>query len=289
MDKNTIPHAQITHPDSDRVATYPLPVGKRGVHDDFGVWISRTYPKATYKPVREIRPRKFAYYSLAHLIEGDGWYWEKGVANISKINAGQAILMQPGVIHSYGGYEKIYVEDAIGFNGPVIDRLRRCGVISDRIVHVGKNRRLLPIIEMALDPSRDSQIRASVELINLLTAIHFENKKKREPASASRVRELLTKIHHDLERNWTVAEMAEFCNYSVNQFRRLFHKEIGLNPKEYVDSLKIKKAAEILTRENVLLSEVAERFGYSDPYHFSRRFKEIIGLSPKHYLNTFAG
>ena len=82
--------------------------------------------------------------------------------------------------------------------------------------------------------------------------------------------------------------MAELCNLSENQFRRVFNQHTGMSPKRYVDKLRMQQACEILSSTVSPIAEVAHQFGYSDPYHFSRRFKDIIGLSPENYRNSYS-
>ena len=82
--------------------------------------------------------------------------------------------------------------------------------------------------------------------------------------------------------------MAEMCNLSIDQLRRVFFQRTGVKPKIYVDRLKLNRAAEYLVSSKQPISEVAERFGYRDQYHFSRRFKAVMGVSPQRYRNSFS-
>jgi YesN/AraC family two-component response regulator len=59
-------------------------------------------------------------------------------------------------------------------------------------------------------------------------------------------------------------------------------------PKLYIDRLKIQKAAELLMSNRLKVIDIAERLGYVDQYHFSRRFKKLTGLSPRRYRQTFS-
>ena len=63
----------------------------------------------------------------------------------------------------------------------------------------------------------------------------------------------------------------------------------GVKPKVYVERLKINRAAEYLSSTDSSIAETALRFGYQDQYHFSRRFKVIMGVSPREYRKHVAG
>lgn len=282
MDKNTKIDAKLERP----ARTIQLPEGIRDIHRDYGLWICKTLRKVSFTPRRELHPRAFQFYSLSHLLEGDGWYWSKASGTVTNLEAGQGVLAVPESVHFYSGRTAPYVEDAVCFHGPMADHLRRCGVLREGVLNVGLGRKLLPVIELAADPSRDAQIKANGALLALLTELYLRNRGQDANSHASRVEELLAAVNADLGRNWSLDEMAEFCNLSVNQFRRIFHAETGLNPKEYADTVKVNKAAELLCREAVAVAAVAAELGYADQYHFSRRFKELKGLSPQNYRDS---
>jgi len=59
-----------------------------------------------------------------------------------------------------------------------------------------------------------------------------------------------------------------------------------VNPKLYVDRLKLNQAAAMLVNTNQSISAIAKYFGYMDQYHFSRRFKAAMGMPPIRYRET---
>ena len=48
--------------------------------------------------------------------------------------------------------------------------------------------------------------------------------------------------------------------------------------------LKITHAAEVLSTNKGTIKELSFRMGFSDQYHFSRAFKQVLGFSPREYL-----
>jgi AraC-like DNA-binding protein len=88
---------------------------------------------------------------------------------------------------------------------------------------------------------------------------------------------------NDSRRWWTVEEMAKECDMSVNHMRNLFKEQTGLSPKTFIENLKMRRAAERLSNTLEPISSIAADFSYLDPYHFSRVFKRIMGMSPKQY------
>lgn len=66
-------------------------------------------------------------------------------------------------------------------------------------------------------------------------------------------------------------------------FSRKFRKAYGVSPKEYLTSLRMNKAKEMLRTTNFEIKEIAASVGYRDQLYFSRLFSKKEGLSPSEY------
>jgi AraC-like DNA-binding protein len=266
---------------SGDLSVYRLIKGWQKIHEDYGLWIcfgNTDNPSQVHqKPI----PRYFEFYNISHLIKGHGWFWtpEEGAKTFE---AGQAVMLIPGMVHDYSGFD-CYEEEFICFTGPIADHLFKSGIIKPGIVNIGNLRVLLPIIEMASLPDRNSQIKANIALQELIVKIYFENHTGFLNPEDDRIGKLLHEFISHPEKWWTVTEMAEIANLSLNQFINKFTDHTGLTPKKYIDAFKIRMAAEMLHSSRETLASVAKKLGYRDPFHLSRRFKEITGVSPADY------
>lgn len=265
------------------------PKGIQQVHKDYGLWIisggiANVTPPDSYYICQK---RYFEFYSVSHMHEGEGRLWLAPDREFD-IKAGQCVVICPESLNRYGGFNgQRYVEDSIRFSGPVADMMRKTGIIKDGVFEFGQARRLLPLIKLISDPAVDSQINANIAMQKLLVDIYNENKQQNVVKSDVVLDKLLETLKEQIDRWWTVSEMADFCSLSDDQFRRVFMKRTGMLPKIYIDRLKIHKAGELLMSNRFKITEIAERLGYVDQYHFSRRFKKITGLSPRRYRQAF--
>jgi len=251
------------------------------IQQTYGLCIFSFVRKTRYQPKQTITPRRFEFYGISHLLEGRGFLWTPD-GGIRDFKPGQAVFVIPGMIQDYGGNDACFTEDAISFYGPVAEALHNSGIIRPGIFEMGTVRRLQPIFNLVTTPVPDAQIKANMLLQQLLVDVYFENKERNLPQKTS-VQRLLNLIAASPDRLWTVGEMAEICRQSLSQFRRVFRAETGLYPKTYVDNYKMRRAAELLLSSHKSIRQIASDLAYEDPYHFSRRFKQIMGMAPERY------
>ena len=231
--------------------------------------------------------RRYEFYSISHLLEGEGVYYFEETGETKPIRAGQVVIVTPGTVHRYGGTGSGFTESFLVFTGPIADDLRANGIVSNGIFEMGTTPRLNKVLELASDPSVASQVQASITLQQILIDIHNVNELLQPSEEHPLLVQLIEEIKCTSERWWTVSEMAAYCKMSEAHFRPLFRRYTGQSPKRYVDEYKIRRSAEFLCSGHLTVHEVAERFGYQDPYHFSRRFKQIMGFSPDQYRSSF--
>lgn len=93
----------------------------------------------------------------------------------------------------------------------------------------------------------------------------------------------LAYIHKNYAQNFTLDELAQFCNVSASYLRASFKRELGMSVMQYREELRINHAKAMILSGEFKLREIAESLGYYDIYHFSKRFKEIAGVTPGGY------
>lgn len=81
----------------------------------------------------------------------------------------------------------------------------------------------------------------------------------------------------------SLAIIAREMHVSAAYLSRRFSREKGCSITDYVNQLRIKKAAELLQGTNMFVYEVAESVGIEDSSYFSALFKKYMGVSPQKY------
>ncbi|MFA5676681.1 MAG: AraC family transcriptional regulator [Christensenellales bacterium] len=71
-------------------------------------------------------------------------------------------------------------------------------------------------------------------------------------------------------------------------FRRLFKRETGKSPQQYLQDIRISYAMQLLKNSSLPLKNVCLMSGYADPYYFSRIFKKHTGTSPDNWRKNRA-
>lgn len=113
--------------------------------------------------------------------------------------------------------------------------------------------------------------------------------KPKDMATSSKDEQFLQKAFSVVNENMNDPGfgVTEFIT-KVGQSRSFVHKKLkhltDQSASEFISSLRIKKATEILQDKSKTISEVCYEVGFNDYAYFSRKFKKLFGKSPRHYF-----
>jgi AraC-like DNA-binding protein len=105
----------------------------------------------------------------------------------------------------------------------------------------------------------------------------------RRQAAGVRIAALMRAIETDLQRAWTVSEMAAVLGVSDAQLRRLCAQVLGASPRQLLCSIRLQSAAILLQDPSMRVKEIQARVGIADASHFCRDFRDRFGVSPTEY------
>jgi AraC family transcriptional regulator len=88
-------------------------------------------------------------------------------------------------------------------------------------------------------------------------------------------------LENDAAESITLHDLADAAAVTPEHLCRLFKQATGRSPAETVRLARLDRAAVLLARSNYSVGQIAELCGFASQFHFSRRFKEAYGRSPK--------
>lgn len=101
------------------------------------------------------------------------------------------------------------------------------------------------------------------------------------------VERVITSISQNLSEPLTMDEMAKIAYLSPFHFNRIFHDVTGLPPSQFFYAMRLQEAKRLLLTTKMSVTDICFEVGYNSLGTFTRRFTELVGLSPTE-LRRFA-
>jgi len=247
------------------------------------------YPKAkdhyTYR--RKGLSENFIFYC----VDGHGWY--KIGDQRYEIGPNEFFILPLGVEHAYGSDAahpwSIYW---IHFGGDALSELNKVHAVQKHFkpAIIKNSDEILTIFNriyktLQLGYSVDNLLFANMCLTHFLTLFVY-NIKHYDVTDTDKldcVDNAILYMRERINENISLGVLSKHYNYSVSRFSNLFKQKTGYAPIDYFLQMKMQKACQQLDFSNQSIKEIAFGMGFDDPYYFSKRFRTIIGLSPKKY------
>ena len=226
--------------------------------------------------------------ALAFSYRGENWVAQ----------AGQVNLAVPGEAHTGnsaadGGwmYRMFYIApelmrqiSAATTGCPACLPFFAAGVINDAKL-AGRIRSL----HRELEANKATRLEEEEELWALLTVLilrHAEQRRSlvgpgRENLAVNRVKEYM-EAH--FAENMSIQDLSEICNLSPFYLIRTFRASTGMPPHVYQQQIRVRRAKELMA-QGCSATFAAQETGFTDQSHFSRRFRQITGVTPGQYRN----
>jgi AraC-like DNA-binding protein len=90
-------------------------------------------------------------------------------------------------------------------------------------------------------------------------------------------------MRENLNKAVTLEELAGMAGLSVSHYCAVFKRRTSQTPMQLFTSMKIQRACQWLQDRNITIKNIAYNLGFFDQYHFSKVFKDVMGVSPKIY------
>ena len=103
-----------------------------------------------------------------------------------------------------------------------------------------------------------------------------------------RMKKVLAYIHRHLDQNIALEDLAGIACITKPYLIRLFKREFGTSPVQYINKKKVEKAQLLLFTTDKPVKEVAYALGYSDHSYFIRLFHKLTGMTPLEYKSILS-
>jgi two-component system response regulator YesN len=91
-------------------------------------------------------------------------------------------------------------------------------------------------------------------------------------------------MHEHFNENISLNEISNMVGVSIQYFSKIFKDEVGANYIDWLNSLRINRAKELMSTSDMSIKEVGFHVGYNDPNYFSRIFKRYEGVAPREFI-----
>ena len=98
-----------------------------------------------------------------------------------------------------------------------------------------------------------------------------------------RIKTTLKYIRAHINEPIKTEELASLSFLSKDHFIRLFKKELGITPTQYINRKKIERAQLQLITTDLTIKDIAYTLSYDDVSYFNRLFKQYTNMTPKEY------
>jgi len=99
---------------------------------------------------------------------------------------------------------------------------------------------------------------------------------------------LMASLAANLEKKYSVSDMAAEVGMSERNFSRQFSSDVGYSPAQFVEKARVDCAASLLHRTDITLATAQQKAGFSNDEHMRRAFQRQLGVSPSAYAAQFA-
>jgi AraC-like DNA-binding protein len=238
-----------------------------------------------------IHRETFPFYSIEYVARGRGQL--KLASHEHSLLPGRLFAYGPGIPHDItvtpGDPLVKYFVDFSGARG--LELLKVAGLAPGQVTQIFPPHEAQGVFD-ELVRSGIKGTRQSPELCaHLLECLLLKIAESRAPMAGNENQSFATYQHcrqhvqqHFL-RLKTLDQMAQECHADRAYLCRLFRRYDHQSPYQYLLRLKMNAAAEQLQQPGALVKQVAEQIGFNDPFHFSRAFKGVFGLSPDAFRN----
>lgn len=236
-------------------------------------------------------------FTLVLMVEGRGYFHDSRGTKL-ELGPGDVVLVFPEIAHAYGpvaGGEWTHVY--VVFDGPQFQLWRAQGLLNPErpVLRLGEpdywQRRLHDVVQAEATHRAGAPLRAMgrfLQLVAEMLATEAEN--ARRSGRDDWLEKSLRLLGERGTGGWSAPQaVAGEVGLSYENFRKRFAQLTGESPGHYQKRRRIEWACAAIYHGGSSFKEIADLLGFCDVFHFSKAFKQEIGLTPSEYRRRVSG
>lgn len=141
--------------------------------------------------------------------------------------------------------------------------------------------------EMRQSPEGDQALKPYLESrLNELLSLYFSAltpKYLQNGDQAQKLRQICIYIQNHYHQPLSIAELSKQAGMHINTFERAFKELLSVSPRGYIEHLRLKKAASLLSQTTLSIKEISYSTGYRGANYFTAVFRKRYRCSPREY------
>ncbi|OUS75686.1 hypothetical protein B1748_16430 [Paenibacillus sp. MY03] len=218
----------------------------------------------------------FVRKGLVHIIEADEEYY---------IGPGQVFFMKHGVRHY--GHKKTQAGSEWNWITFTPAASPTPGSVDMKWLEVEDYQRtcvrLTKLLDHYISGSDYDELKLKVGTLDLLLDLYREINRKRS-GNQKLVTDVKKFVHSHVHEEIRSTDLTRSLAMNYSYISRVFSKTAGLSIQRYIMEQKIKEAIRLFSESSMNISQISEKLGYSNPYYFTRVFKQVTGTNPTSFL-----
>ncbi|MCH1978147.1 AraC family transcriptional regulator [Lawsonibacter sp. OA9] len=268
-------------------------VSKKGVYfhtpSDFAkqnlfclAWGGEFVCDASYEINRQKKEQFFDNYLIFRILEGSlNFEYEN-----SRFTAfpGDIIYLDSNIPNHYWASGKVRFQ-YFHFNGPLAKSFYELLHTQQGICFTGKSESAFlfnSILKEMAQPNASDQ-KLSLLMYNLIAGLAIPSSKY----ANENILRAQQYINDNFYKPITVDDIADYASLSRYHFSRIFKKDTGFSPHQYLINVRLRHARELLSSDSASLDTIAMTCGFSSTSHFISVFKKETGVTPVMFKKFF--
>ncbi len=247
--------------------------------------------------INPTRMRVLKRFAFILMVEGRGYYQDARGTKLS-LEPGDLVVVFPELPHAYGPEKDVgWLQLYFVVSGPQFDLWHARNLLSEErpVLKLGSaaywKQRLSDSVKGESLHTASGSLRAMGRFIQVITEIlAADNEGRVRPGRDDWLEKSLHLLGDRSSGGWpSPQEVARQIGLNYENFRKRFARVMGESPGHYQKRRRLEWASAAIYQGEQSLKQIADELGFCDVFHFSKAFKQEVGLTPSDYRKRVRG